>query len=245
MSELVNRAVIQRVGEKALKNKERLYMFNIRRTISALAIAFMLIPGAALANNDNKSDKDDGSAKIRSESNHKASPFRTVNLDRLLDDKANIKTKTGTIATLGTNSFTMLGSDGVTYTVNTSGATFNLPFKGTLTFSQIRVNDSAKVKGTLVGTTITAKSLVIVPANSQAAKASGTITAVSGNTVTLQTKGNNIVTVNTSGSTVTKADGTVGATTDVQVGTMVKVKGLWNSLTTTFNAIKIGIKAII
>lgn len=150
----------------------------------------------------------------------------------------------GTVTALGANSFTMTGKDSIVYTVDTTGTTtYSLPFKGILVFSDIKVNDSVKVLGPVSGTIITATSIIDTPVNMKAKKASGTVTAVNGSTLTVQTKDATALTVNTNANTVvTKADGTTGTMADILVGSSLKIRGLWDSVLNVFNAIKIKLK---
>jgi hypothetical protein len=215
-----------------------------------LALLAVLLPQAALAH----SPKFLG-PPIRVESDDKGnnteSKHEVGNIE-LKEVEVEHHSRTGTVTAVGTNSFTLKANDGIVYTVNTTGAKLMGPFGTVLAFSDIHVNDKANVRGTVDATTntippgvrmITATSVIIIPANTKPARIKGTVTAVSGNTVTVQTKHNDTVTVNTaSNTTVTKADGTAGTTADVTVGTNVKVKGLWNMLLNVLSAIKIKLK---
>jgi hypothetical protein len=79
--------------------------------------------------------------------------------------------------------------------------------------------------------------------NVRPGKAKGTVTAVSGNTITLQTKNDKTITVNTTAETdVVKADGTTGTTTDIQVGSKLKIWGLWDKITNILSALRIHIR---
>lgn len=211
-------------------------MKNNLKYISALALATVIIPFAAQAHGGD----DDFSGRVRMESRFEDNnSSRAVDLDKLLDEKSNLQFRSGKVTAVATNSFTMQASDGKIYTVDTTNATFNLPFNVKFN-STIAVNDNVKVKGTLNGLNIVAKLVLVTPQNTQSAKAKGTVTAVNGSNLTVQTKGGNTVTVATdSNTTVTKADGSAGTVSNVTVGSNVSIKGLWNSLTNVFNALKI------
>ncbi len=149
----------------------------------------------------------------------------------------------GAVIATSSTGFT-LKEGGTTYTVTTGSAKLvQLPHT-VITLSGIAVNDSVSVTGIVSGSTIDASVVFVTKANIKPAAAKGTVTAVSGNTVTVQTKDNKIVTVNTDSNTqVVRKDGTAGTVaTDVTTNSKVKLFGLWDSVLHVFNAIKIKIK---
>lgn len=218
--------------------------------ISALALVFTLMSFAAQAHgNKNSDDNNKLKANISAwfqKGERNDDRFRARDIDRILDEKANLQHKSGKVTAVSTTSFTLTTDDGTVYTVNTAGATFSTAFNGSFSQATLKAEDYVKVKGSVSGSTITAKTILVSPLNTQPAKGKGTVTAVSGSTLTVQTKGNNTVTVNTDANTsVTKTDGSTGAVSDVAVGSKVSVKGLWNSMLNTLNAIKIKIQTSI
>ena len=74
----------------------------------------------------------------------------------------------------------------------------------------------------------------------------GTVTAVNGNSFTLEIKKHKKIigplTVNTSTSTIIKKDGATTTMSDIHVGSKLKIKGIWDKTLNVFNAIRIRIK---
>lgn len=202
----------------------------------AIVAAFALIafPGAALAHNGG--DKADVRGDDRGGWDIK--PIRPIRIAR--------HSKAGMVIALQTTGFTLKAKDDTTYTVLIAGAKLTNQFGKTILPADIKVNDSVVVVGTLNDTTLTAASVLDMPANTHRAQAKGTITAVSGNTVTLQTNNQGVisnVTVKTSADTmIKKSDGTVGTSADLTVGSKVRVKGLWDEVLNVLNAISVKLR---
>lgn len=210
---------------------------RITKYIVLGAVLAMLLPTVTFAHGDDHEGDD------------RRGDDRVFNLSINHDQDHLDRARIGTVTAVGSNSFTLKANDGKVYTVSTTNAQITGPFNNTVAFSTIKVNDKARVKGMVDATTtpgsllIAATRVVITPANTHPAKVKGTVTAVNGSTITLQTKHDQTITVNTdSSTTVTKADGTTGTSSDVTVGSSVKVKGLWNMVLNVFNAIKIRLK---
>lgn len=208
-------------------------MRKLLKVAAIAAFAFTLVPASAFAHGNGKNDKADqrGGNWMR----------------KFKDYRKNNRQVDGTVTAVGTSSFTMKAKDGTVYTVNVSSTTkLEKPFNVAITFADIKVNNNVHVKGAVDTNTITASVVVATPQNTHAAKGAGTVTAVSGNTVTLQTNNRGIisnVTVKTDSTTqVVKKDATAGTTADVVVGSKIKVKGLWDELTNVLNAMHIRLK---
>ena len=150
----------------------------------------------------------------------------------------------GTVTATSGTGFTFKNKKGTIYTVTTSSAKIVQVPNAVISLSGIGVNDTVTLSGNLAGNTIDASVVFVTKANQVPAKAKGTVTAVNGSTVTLQTKNNKSVTVNTSASTnVVKADGTSGTVVaDVVVGAKVKASGLWDTILHTLSAWNIMLK---
>ncbi len=207
-------------------------MNNLRKYAAIGAVALTtILPFAASAHSDdsNKSEKREEKREHKSQSyEHKAF--------------------TGTVTALSTTGFTLTSANGTVYTVTTANAQMKHPFDGSIVLADIKVNDKVVVKGTLTGTTIAAKTVLDMPANTHIAKAKGLVTAVTGNTVTLQTNHDGVisnVTVKTDTNTQYTKDGQTGTSADVKVGSRINVKGLWDETLNVLNAIKISIKTMI
>lgn len=211
-------------------------MKKIISITSAFVALSLLLPATALARggeNDKKDDRGSFSSKARGWFNFKKH-----------------RQLSGKVATVGSTSFTMTNKDGVVFTVNVNSDTKIKNVIGTdnLTLANIVVNDNVWVSGKKDenSSTVQAKNILVTPANTHPAKARGTVTAVAGDTVTLQTNNFGVVssvTVKTTSDTqVTTADGSVGSTSDVTVGSKVKVRGLWDEIVNVLSAVKIRLK---
>ena len=158
------------------------------------------------------------------------------------------RVRSGTVTAVSTSGFTLKARDGTVFTVNvTSDTKLTLVGTGAIKLSDITVNANALVTGKVDGTAITAKVVVVTPANTHPATAKGTVTAVAGTSFSLQTNNHGVisnVTVNTDANTkIQKSSSTSTATmADVTVGAVVKVRGLWDEILNVLNAIKIRIK---
>ena len=150
----------------------------------------------------------------------------------------------GTVTATSGTGFSFKNKKGIVYTVTTASAKIVQIPNTVINLSGIGVNDTVAISGNLAGSTIDASVVFVSKANQVPAKAKGAVTAVNGSTVTLQTKNNKSVTVNTSASTnVVKADGTTGTVTaDVVVGAKVKASGLWDTILHTLSAWNIILK---
>lgn len=217
-------------------------MRKLAQYVIVAAIMILVFPIAALAHNSRGDDKDNN--RGRGNSNHFGletdQPIRFDEKFTHARDNFRGNLRGGTVTATANGSFTMEARNGTVYTVNTTDATFSLPFKGTFSAADLEVDDSVKVKGPVSDTTINADAVIVVPANTRPAKAKGTVTAVNGNKITVQTKHNGEVTLNTdSDTTVTDRDGNEIATADIEVGSEIKAKGLWDKVKETFHAIAI------
>ncbi|QQS23100.1 hypothetical protein IPM19_00840 [bacterium] len=153
----------------------------------------------------------------------------------------------GTVTAESSTGFTIKTRDDSSFTVNATGATVIEIPRTTRALADIDVNDRVFITGTKSGSTITASVIYFMPENIKPATAKGTVTTVSaaangGATVTVENKDGQTATVNITEDTQIKtADNEAGAVSDVQVGTKVKLFGLWDSVLNVFNAIKVRI----
>jgi co-chaperonin GroES (HSP10) len=145
----------------------------------------------------------------------------------------------GEVTATSDNSLTIENGER-TFTVNTTGAALVQVPNLTISLNDIEVGDRVVVKGTKSDSTITASHVYVVPGNLHLAKTKGTVTAVNDGTITLQNKDGESVTVHTTADTNVSQEGNEDATVaDVEVGSEVKVKGFWDSVTEFFHALKI------
>ncbi len=214
--------------------------------LAAALVVALTVPGLASAHgNDRKDDKGWGRGKNMKQERRTSEVnefgVRVWN-DGAIQLPGGIFHKGAVTATSSTGFTFKEGT--TTYTVTTSSAKLvQLPHT-VIGLSNIAVNDSVSVTGTVTGSTIDASVVFVTKANVKPATTKGTVTAVSGNTVTVQTKDNKTVTVNTDSNTqVVKKDGTTGTVAaDVTTNSKVKLFGLWDGVLHVFNAIKIKIK---
>lgn len=218
---------------------------------AAGAILAILVPGIVLAHGDNNSgDNEGGILGLRAS----FSANERADLDHDGDHDGNrgeARARLGVVTAVNVsgNTLTMRSKDGTIFTVNTADANIKSALNNAITLSGILVGDKVIVRGTISSTNsnvISASSVVDIPQNTHPARAKGTVTAVSGNSLTVQTNHDGVisnVTVNTNANTqITKSGGTAGTMADITAGAMVKVKGLWDELLNVLNAIKIRIK---
>lgn len=149
----------------------------------------------------------------------------------------------GAIITKTANGFTVKGRKDVVYTVDTTSATIIKIPNTTIALADLMVGDFVSVLGTKTDTNISAVRVFLIPENLRKAEAKGTVTAVSGNDVTIQTKKGKTVTVKVDSSTQILGDHHEPATlSDIIVGSKLKVKGTWDSILNILNAVRIKIK---
>ncbi len=139
----------------------------------------------------------------------------------------------GTVASVSGNNIILTGKNKTTYTVDATNAAITKIVNGTkatLTVSQIVTGDNLKVSGTVSGTSVTAKTIVdgvlsILTAK-QSPTATGTISGISGNIITL-TKGTTTYTVDATNAAImiTKPAGTSLANSGIIVGDSITVSG--------------------
>ncbi len=209
---------------------------TLTKYITTGAMALSILPFMASAHgmdNENKGEK----------SEYKS--FFGERFDR--DEQNEHKAFTGTVTALSTTGFTLKDANGTVYTVTTANAKLVKPFLGSIVLADIKVNDKAVVKGSLTGTTIAARSVQVMPANTHPAMTKGTITAVNGNTITVQNTHLGVVsnvTIKTDANTQVTKDGQAATLADASVGATVKIKGLWDETLNVLNAIRINIKTM-
>ncbi len=149
----------------------------------------------------------------------------------------------GTVSTTTPTGFMVTGKDKIVVTVNTANAKLIRIPNTTIALADIKVNDTVWVTGPRTGGVISANVVYVLAANVSPAKVKGTVSTITGNTLTLQTKNNKTITVTTTNDTlIIKADKTTGTTTDIHVGSAVTLWGLLDKVTHFFSALKIKIK---
>lgn len=196
----------------------------------AIALGFLILsPALTLAHNDSKDNGNKGS-DIRGK----------IHFDWNFS-----RHQSGTVTAVSSTGFDLKNEGGTTYTVITANAKITKAFGGTIALADIHVNDKASVKGKTTNNQIEARTVVITPPNTHKAAAVGKVTAVNGNTVTVQTNHWGVpgtVTVKTSAETTYSQNKATTTSASLQVGAKIFVKGLWDEIQNALNAFRIKIK---
>lgn len=204
----------------------------------AFALTVLVVPGAASAHfGEGKSEHSKGMS-MRGENQ-----FGVNILGEGHGGFVGALSHKGSVSAVSATGFTLQTLKKGSFVVNaTTAKIIRLP-NTVIAISDIAVGDSVTVFGTTSGNNINASVVFDLKANVKPAKAKGTVTAVSGSNLTVQTKNNVNVNVSTDANTqVTKADGQAGAVSDVTVGSKVKLWGLWDNVLNVFSALKVKIK---
>ncbi len=125
------------------------------------------------------------------------------------------------------------GAAAVTYTVDAANATVQKD-NATSVISAIAVGDQVRIQGTVSGTTVTATNIMdgklgggVMPQGNGQPIIVGTVTAVSGNTITITNKSNTSYTIDATSATFIKK-GATGTITSIAVGDTVIAQGTIN-----------------
>ncbi len=205
----------------------------LRHLSVAAAIITMLIPAATSAHFDSEMENK-VNAQVHNEEHGE-------NRGLYLGHFMKMFTK-GTVSSVSATGFTIKAKDDTTLAVNTASAKLVRLPRTTIALTDIKAGDRVWVQGTRSGDTITSTVVYDLSADVKPAMKKGEVTAVNGNTVTLQTKDGNTATVTTDSNTEVKKDGQAGTTSDITVGSKVHVVGLWNKITNLFTAVLIKLK---
>lgn len=233
---------------------------NISKFIAVFAIMAIITPSFALAHGGNDDDNNrDRSGKFEQKFNS-TNEFgvhvlgeNKRNADRNADrnDDRGIKQYnnknyfanlfySGEVTAVSSTGFTIKTNNNTTFNVNTESAKIIRIPRDVINLSEIQVGDTVHVTGTKDEGVITASVVYNMAQNLKPAIAKGTVTAVSDNSITLATKDNQTVTLNTDGDTrIVDKDGEVSANADIEIGTKVKSFGLWDTVLNVFNTIKV------
>ena len=139
-----------------------------------------------------------------------------------------------------------------TYTVDASNATVTKSGVTSATVSNIVVGDTISVAGTVSGTNVTATTIHDGFGGGSGGQGGfggrggfgggtmGTVTAISGTTLTVTTKSGGVYTVDASSATV-KESGTASAVSDIKVGDTVMIQGSITTASMTAKNIEDGV----
>lgn len=151
-----------------------------------------------------------------------------------IEDKSTIDSNIsirGTMSALTGSTITLMGSNGATYSVITTGARIDGATDGAAQLAKYRVGDSLHVKGSLLAGVITATKVHNKTLASREALArfdgvrGGVVTSVSGSTITLDRFGTGSTTVNTTATTFYAVNGSATTSAAVKPGTNIVVFG--------------------
>ncbi len=157
----------------------------------------------------------------------------------------------GTVASVGTNTFTLTGRDGTTVTVDVSSTTTYVdPAVTSPSLADVKVGAHVAVFGTDSSNTVTATKVAIGGPDGPGGRhgmggtppaAVGTVASVGTNTFTLTGRDGTTVTVDVSSTTTYREVGVTSATiADVKVGSHVAVFGTESGSTVTATSVGIG-----
>lgn len=145
----------------------------------------------------------------------------------------------GKVTALSGTNITVLGNNGSSYVIDASSAKFVRRYGGTMTVSDIQLNDQIFVQGTLVGTAIKAKAIEDFSLQTRNGAFSGTVQSVSGSSFVLKSQNRGTQTVLTSANTKFLKNGAAATLADVVVGATVHVDGIWNNTNNNVTANKV------
>lgn len=240
---------------------------NLVKIIAAFALMLVITPALAFAHGN---DKNDDNNNNRGRGNfvqqiQKAKHLPKVSAtnefgvqilgDNKKDDNDNGKREdhhlgffqnifyNGEVTAVSGNGFTIKTNSDVTLTVDTTSAKIIRIPRSVIANSDIAVGDTVHITGTKVDGVVTASVVYDMSQNLKPAIAKGTVTAVTDNSITVQTKDDKTVTVNTDGDTkVVDQNGNPATVADIDTGENVKLFGLWDTVLHVFNALKIRLK---
>lgn len=206
-------------------------MKSIRLFAASSALLLVLSTATpALAHGDRDNDRDN---------DHKIA----INLGSILKDlrnehKSDKRTKhatttvsiAGTVHAISGSTITLLSEKGAQYTVNAASSTVNGSSDASM-LAKIRVGDKIVVKGSLSGSVITGSKITDNALRDRLSLAEvngvrgGTITAVSGNTITVDRFGMGTTSVITNANTFYLAGGSATSSGALKVGSQILVFG--------------------
>ena len=242
---------------------------NFSKMVAAFAVMAMMAPGLALANGsghnddnnkvrfgtnvsstnefgvqilgerDGSHDKDKNKDNDRGKFNRDGDRHDNGKHLGWFKDFKKGMAASGEVTAISSTGFTFTAKDGTSINVNTGDAKIVLLPNATLN-TEVSVGDRAHVIGDRTDNSIDATKVFDFEANLKPAIAKGTVTAVTDDSITVQTDADSTVTVNTNGETkVIDADGNATTMAEVDTNDEVKLFGFWNSMLNVFHAIKI------
>jgi hypothetical protein len=155
------------------------------------------------------------------------------------------QTVSGTFAGLSGNTITLDSSDSssTVYTVDATSAKVTRKFGGTMQLTDIQTGDSLSVRGLVDGTNVTASAIRDMSQQQRNGTFSGTVSALSGASFTIQSRSRGSQTVNTDSTTIFNKNGQTDSNgiSDISVGSTVTATGLWDNTQNTIAATKVNL----
>lgn len=187
-------------------------MKPISNTLRWLVIASLLVPSLSFAQDA------------------PAAPSATTPASAVTSTKATHKLRTlsGKITSVSGTTVVISDTKSVSYTVDATNAKLVRRFGAKMAVADIQVGDMLTVQGTVDGTNVAAKMIRDMSLQAHNGSFEGSVQTVNGASFTLKTSKRDRQTINTDSSTVFKKNGKIGALSDVVVGAMVKVEGVWD-----------------
>ena len=203
-----------------------IFMKKLLSIMGIALVAISVIPTSVFATDGKNDNRGNAFGKIKIANENTVKVSEKINLKR-----PQLRTIAGTVTVISGTNITMVNKD-TTYTVDTTGAKFVRRFGAAMVLGDIQVNDQLSVWGTVDGTTL--KALYIRDMSLQAfhGEFSGVVKSIDASSTfmsfVLTTKNRNDQTIYTVSSTVFKKNGVVILPSAVQVGSEVRVDGVWD-----------------
>ncbi len=156
---------------------------------------------------------------------------RIIDADAKTEPKANDDEKrmgiAGTVTATSGTTLTVLGKNGTTYTVSAANATVWDNKHESTTLSSVDEGDTVVVQGTISGSSVTAAKIFTVrlPKANADGSISGTVTAKSGDTLTVLATNGTTYTVDASDSDINEGKNDDATLDDIKVGDTVSITG--------------------
>lgn len=200
----------------------------LKYSLSGLVAVLILVPTLTLAR-----DSDTRPIKVNA-------GFQLGQLKRNLTTEVQVALS-GKVTAVNGSTLTITVSNGTTYAVDASQAKLIRRFGGSMTVSDVQVNDQIYVQGTLTGTAIKARAIQDNSLQTRNGSFTGTIQSISGSSLVLQTQNKGMQTVMFTSATKIMR-GNVSATwSNLAAGNTIRVEGVWNSTNNNVAASKIQI----
>lgn len=155
----------------------------------------------------------------------------------------------GTVSSVSGTTIVVAGKDGTNYTIDAANAKVMKAAEGaapaSVTVSAIATGDTVMVRGTVSGTSVVATDIMdgMPPHGMMGGRGMGgimgTVSAISGSTLTVTTKDGGTITVN-AGSATVRTKGTTSSLSSLKIGDTVHVGGTITTATMTAENIDSG-----